>query len=194
LMFELVVDQAKRVVRRCGVSPLRGAKLFEIVLPYDAQPARFLRQVLGMFLAVQESPRLMIKHPALSKLIGPESSDPKQRRSAGADIAPLRVYASVCDTNWSYLSQPMVGMETDLIARTSAPVVEMLLLCLAPFVFILTTSRDSGLGLDISEYASWSVDQRPRKNERRLVLPPVDRLQAGLRAMLYPGDYVRRRI
>jgi predicted enzyme related to lactoylglutathione lyase len=83
-------------------------------LPYDVQPARFARQVLGMFLAVQSTIDLFTTHSTLSELIGPDPSDDLKRRSAGLDIAPLHLYLSVYNANWKYLNQPMLTVETSL--------------------------------------------------------------------------------
>jgi hypothetical protein len=67
---------------------------------------------------------------------------------------------------------------------------ECLVLCLAPFVFVLSTADASDLGHDISLWTQWSANQRPSKSERRISLPTADQLQGGLRAMVYPSDYV----
>jgi hypothetical protein len=74
-------------------------------------------------------------------------------------------------------------------SSTPSKLDDVLILCLAPFAFILTTNDASDLGHDISEWGRWSVDQRPGKNQRRLVLPTADQLQGGPRAMVYPGGY-----
>jgi hypothetical protein len=49
---------------------------------------------------------------------------------------------------------------------------DVLILCLAPFAFVLTTKDTNGMGQDISQWTQWSVDQRPHKNERRLAPAP----------------------
>src|SRR5438046_1262491 len=41
---ELFVEHAKRIVAKTNKDPLRGDQPFAIELPYDANPARFVRQ------------------------------------------------------------------------------------------------------------------------------------------------------
>jgi hypothetical protein len=198
--FELVVDQAKAVVRQTHIDPLRGAQPMEIELPYDVHPGRFVRQVLGMFLAVQATERSFVAHPKLPELIGPDPSDNSTRRVDGLDIAPLRLYLSVCNANWCYHETPMLTVTTTLDARsellwtppssTPSQFDDALMLCLAPFAFVLTTKDARNLGRDISTWTQWSVDQRPNKNQRRITLPTVDQLQGAMRALVYPADYV----
>lgn len=54
--FDLFVAETKGRAAKTGVDPLRDTtQPFVIELPYDVHPARFVRQVLGMFLAVQEA-------------------------------------------------------------------------------------------------------------------------------------------
>ena len=73
-----------------------------------------------------------------------------KRRLDGLDIAPLRLYVSVCNTNWCYLTVPMLAVETSLgedsqrlwtpPSTTRLPQSDdVLILCLAPFAFVLTT-------------------------------------------------------
>ena len=69
---------------------------------------------------------------------------------------------------------------------------DFLLLCLTPFAFVLTTKDASNLGKNISQWTQWSVVDRPSKSELRLSLPTADQLQGGIRAMVYPADYVVR--
>ena len=198
--FHLFEERARSIARQTHVDPLRGVEPFEIRLPYDLQPARFVRQVLGMFLAVQSTRGLFAAHPILSELIDPDPSDDLKRRSAGLDIAPLHLYLSVYNANWKYLSQPMLTIETNLdrngrLLPTSPQSVQPLLdqtfiLCLAPFAFVLTTRNAHDQGHEINDWTKWSVDQRLRKNQLLLVLPTADRLHSTLRAMVYPDDYV----
>ena len=69
---------------------------------------------------------------------------------------------------------------------------DTLVLCLTPFAFVLTTKNSSDLGNDISDWVTWSVDQRPKKSRRRLVVPTADQMESSLRVMIYPADYVAR--
>jgi hypothetical protein len=186
--FELFVAETKAVAAKTGDDPLRGTKPFEIELPYDVQPARFVRQVLGMFLAVQEAEHLFAEFPVLPELIGPDPSDHSKRRADGIDISPLHLYVSVYNGKWGYGTSPMLTIKTsfgpasELLwtpPSSGSQVDDFLILCLTPFAFVLSTAGASDLGLDISHWTQWSVDQRPSKSELRLALPTADQLQGG---------------
>jgi hypothetical protein len=69
-------------------------------------PGRFVRQAVGMLLAVQESPSLFAAHPQLVDLIGCEPGSAARARTAGVPISPLRLYLSVYSGRWSYFTQP----------------------------------------------------------------------------------------
>ena len=86
------------------------------------------------------------------------------------------------------------GQSEALWTPPSAPSQEddFLILCLAPFAFVLTTKEASDLGMDISRWSEWSVTRRPTKSELALSLPTADQSQGGIRAMIYPADYVVR--
>jgi hypothetical protein len=200
--FELFVARARAVTAKENTDPLRGTQPFEIELPYDVHPARFVRHVLGMFLALQATEHLFAQHHVLPELIGPDRLNTSKRRVDGIDIAPLRLYLSTCNASWSYLTTPMLGVETNLGSQghvlwtpsssTRSQFNDVLILCLTPFAFVLTTKDGSDLGRDISPWAQWSVDQRPRTNDRRVAVPTADRLQGAIRAMVYPTDYIAR--
>lgn len=182
--FELFLAHAKAVVLQTNTDPLRGASALEIELPHDVQPARFVRQVLGMLLAVQATEHILAAYPALAELIGPDPSDGRKRRRDGLNIAPLRLYMSVCNAKWSYSCIPMLAVEIAL--GTSSPVLwappssipsqrdDVVMLCVSPFTFILTTKAATNLGRDISDWTSWSVDRRPvRTNGACRCRPPI---------------------
>lgn len=197
--FELFVAEAKAAAATTGTDPLRGTKPFEIELSYDVHPGRFARQVLGMFLAVQATEHLFATYPALPELIGSDPSDGSQRRMGGLDISPLRLYLSVCNARWSYAAVPMLAVTTRLRPTSqllwtppSSPPRpdELLILCLSPFAFALTTADASDLGRDISHWTRWSADQRPSKRDRRFIVPTADQLQGGIRAIVYPAEHV----
>lgn len=198
---DLVVDHARAEVARTGADPLRGGQPVSLDLPYDVQPARFVRQVIGMFLAVQASEHLFAGYSVLPELIGPDPADTSRRRQDGIDIAPLHLYVSVCNADWRYLKGPMLAAETAVGTRspvlwtpasTMTQTDEVFVLVLAPFAFVLTTKNATDFGHDLTGWTAWTVDQRPGKSQRRLVLPTADQLDAGLRAMIYPKDYIVR--
>ena len=65
--FELSVARLQAAGTQRNADPLRGTQPFEIGLPYDVQPARFVRQVLGMLLAVQATEHLFAAHSVLPR-------------------------------------------------------------------------------------------------------------------------------
>lgn len=92
--FDAGSSGARKAFRLTGRDPLRGIEPFQFKLAYDFHPARFVRQVLGMFLAVQDSEHLFVTHPALPGIIGPDTSSDEERRRDGLDISPLHLYLS----------------------------------------------------------------------------------------------------
>jgi hypothetical protein len=195
--FELFVSQARLVFQQSQVDPLRNTLPFAVKLPYNFQPARFVRQVCGMFLAVQETRTLLDTYPKLSQLIASHVADASMRRTEGLDIAPLHIYMSVCHARWSYLNQPMSAnsITLNLDGRPlfdSLAMNDVLMLSLSPFVFVLTTLKTDNLGLEITDWTQWSVAQRPSKNQRDLSISTADQLPSTFRAMIYPDDYVAR--
>jgi hypothetical protein len=199
--FDDFVAHRKAVVAKTGADSLRARKPLEIDLPYNVQPARFVRQVLGMFLAVQEAEHLFVEYPVLPELIGPDPSGDSRRRADGLDISPLHLYLSVYNGKWGYGTCPMAsirmsfGPASELLwtpPSSSSELDDFLILCLTPFAFVLTTAEARDLGHDISSWTRWTVGQRPDKSERPLTLLTVDQLQGGIRAMIYPDDYIVR--
>ncbi|MGE0178062.1 MAG: hypothetical protein AB7G17_13720 [Phycisphaerales bacterium] len=87
--------EAHVAARATRIDPFRGAQPFSIDLPYDVMPARFVRQVVGLVLAVQESPQLFVGAPQLADLVGGDPDDEEQPRSGGLPIEPLHLYMSV---------------------------------------------------------------------------------------------------
>lgn len=194
----LFVSHARRVATMTGRDPLRSMDRFPLTLPYDVHPARFVRQVLGMFLAVQASEHLFATYPALHTLVGPEGVSLQASRNEGMDISPLHIYMSVCNANLGYATQPMASVQVSLAGPQSAlwtprpasgRMDELLLLSLTPFIFVMTTQGSDRLGQDITVWTTWSRDRRPRKSERSLDLPTVDMLESTFRALVYPLDY-----
>lgn len=178
--------------RTTKLDPFRGATAFSIDLPYDAMPARMIRQTIGMFLAVQESEILFASSTQLVDVIGPEEGQPTKARSDGLDIAPKHLYLGVYSGPWTYNNMPI--MSTTLnpwpAAARASKYCDIFVLGLAPFAFILTDQAQPGLGLDITDWATWGLHQRPK--HVGLEVPTVDMLEGPLRAMLYPDDYISR--
>jgi hypothetical protein len=168
-----------------------------MLLPYDVMPARFMRQVVGMLLAVQESPELFAGSPQLADLIGGDQEDDQEPRGAGLAIEPLHLYMSVYSGSWGYGTCPLSSVTIDLRPSSlivppgaQARSVDVYLLALAPFVFVASSEPKENVGLSISEWATWERSQRPRRSERSLDVPTVDMMEPALRAMLYANDYV----
>jgi hypothetical protein len=194
---DLVIVEAHRKAKRGGNDPLRGTEPFEFSLPYDAMPARFVRQVIGMFLAVQEAEHLLASYPILADLIGPEPHEDR-RRSEGLSIKPLRVLVSVANTKLAYVTKPLTELAFSQPASVyptlwtppGAPTQthDIFLLALTPFLLILTDSGDPHLGIDVGDWTVWAADQRPKRAERSLALSTADQVSGGIRSMLYPAD------
>jgi len=185
------------VGRATRIDPFRGAQPFSVELPYDAMPGRFVRQVAGMLLAVQESPELFAGSPQLADLVGGDPDDDAQPRSAGLPIEPLYLYMSVYSGAWAYGTCPLTSLTIDLSssslivpAGTRARSVDVHLLALAPFVFVAASEPQSNVGVSVNQWTTWERSQRPGRRDRSLSVPTVDLMQPGLRAMLYPNDYV----
>jgi hypothetical protein len=194
---DLFVNHARKLARTTGKDPLRGADRFQLTLPYDVFPARLVRQVLGVFLAVQASEHLFATCPALPTLIGPGSASPRDALHEGVSISPLHIYMSVCNANMSYATQPMASVQVVLAKpdsalwtpRSSGRIDDFLMLALTPFTFVLTTQQSDRLGCDITEWTMWSRDRRPHKSDRSLDLPTVDMHESTVRGLVYPLDY-----
>lgn len=199
--YDLFRSAAIEKVKATKLDPLRGDQPFELALPYDVHPARFVRQVVGMFLALQETRDLFDGFPGLRQLIGPGSSNLRDRRKEGVDVAPLSIYMSVCNGRWVYTRRPMSTVETKISnisetnensAQDQSNTTDVSLLSLAPFVFVISTGESQGLGHEITEWAKWPVDQRPSKSSRMLRIPTANRLSGGLKTLVYPESYVAR--
>lgn len=183
--------------RTTRIDPYRGVDQFRIELPYDVMPARFVRQVVGMLLAVQVSERLFAQHPRLAELIDGDPADPSRAREGGLSIEPLRLYMSVYSGKWAYETFPITFgsiplTSTPLIAPAGSRVSEseIYLLALAPFVFLASDTPQETLGLDISAWTTWDRNRRLARHQLHLEVPTVDTNHPGIRALLYPADYV----
>lgn len=94
--------EAHRAGRATRIDPFRGDRPWSIDLPYDVMPARFVRQAIGMLLAVQASPDLLAGSPQLADLIAGDPDDGERPRPAGLTIEPMYLYLSVYSGRWSY--------------------------------------------------------------------------------------------
>jgi hypothetical protein len=163
----------------------------------SADPARFVRQVIGMVLAVQESERLWEDYEPLRRLIGPDPDRPDRPLPNGVDLEPMRLYMSICNTNWIYQHVPGGLVTIDLRPSplwTPPGAVrhgmnDFVLLALSPFAFILTSNANARYGLDITEWATWNLGRRPSRSEAQLAVPTTDSIDALPRAMVYRDDY-----
>lgn len=145
---DFATEQARRRAQEAQVDPLRGSHPFELTLPYDVQPARFVRQVVGMLLAVQATEELFAAHPVLSELIGGDPANESKRRQSGLDIHPLHLYLSVCNARWNYFDRAVLVGETlvapasETLWRPPSSTTEihwLWVLCLSPFTLVLST-------------------------------------------------------
>lgn len=197
-LHDLVLAVARPASGLQGDDPLRQATPLRVELPYDVMPARLARQIIGMFLAVQEDEHLFASAQVLVDLIGGDPSDGGRRRRDGLDISPFRLYMSV-GTRSGYGTTPMAALTIPLTASplTLPPGArvkqsELLLLALAPLVFVLANEDRIDAGLDITAWAAFSEHQRLRKSQLALRIPTADTISGALRAHLYPETYVVR--
>ena len=191
---ETFVVVARRYAAEHGVDPLLGPDPFRIELPYDVHPARFVRQVIGMFIAVQSGPAVVSDHPQLMELIDSDVNDAAKRRADGLSIAPLRLKMVVDNGPYAYLAAPALAITIPTSDGTSAVWTppgsrsshfDLMLMRFAPFAFFLTHG-DSHPGLDISHWTTWNVDQRMRRSQRLLEVPTVLSMKTITAGMLHP--------
>lgn len=192
--YDVVADTARSSAAEHHVDPLLGGEPFGIDLPYDAHPARFVRQVIGMFLAIQDNHYLFGDHPRLSTLIDDDPNKSSARRVAGLSIAPLTMSMAVDNGPYAYFKSPAMTVSVDLEnaerslwtppgSRSSNAM--LLMARFAPFAFFVTDGGPHP-GLDITDWATWDVDRRPRPAERRLMVPTVRSLGTLTAGMLHP--------
>jgi hypothetical protein len=145
---------------------------------YALHPGRVARQVLGMLLAVQDSPDLVREHPQLQAAYFSDDA---------ASIAPLSLHVALANTNFAYLTNALVTGQMDL--RTGiASHSPMRLWCFTPFVATLleggpmpwpTTRIDMWLELPTSYHF--------RKRDRDVTYPVANRSHPVIEA-LYRGS------
>jgi hypothetical protein len=189
--FEHFVATARKIAReRGGADPLLDNAPFEIELPYDAHPARFIRQVVGMILAIQSDHLSFASYPELSSLIGSDEIDPRKRRRDGIDISPVRIAMAVDNGVFAFLptaaaitvkTPPQQQLWTPVSAQSSLD--NFAMVRWSPFAFFITDGEPHP-GLDVTDWTQWSVDRRPTRQERRLAVPTVAALPGIAAGML----------
>jgi hypothetical protein len=192
---DLVVEAARGFVRSESRSPFRGTTPWVVELPYDVMPARMVRQLVGMLLALQSTEHLFAEHPELAGLIDADALDPAKPRKLGLELTRLHIYLSGYNGDLSYFSAPVAAVSfslepSPLHLPTGARARSVLqwLFAFPPFLVIVSEEPDPSLGTDITAWTSWSHDDRPKASGRSLVLPTVDQLPMPLRAMMQAGS------
>ncbi len=117
---DLAMEAATERQKTHGGNPLRGLSPLDLELPHDVHPARFVRQVVGMLMAIQEPEHLFAGHPQLADLIGGEVDNPEKRREAGGGLGGLHLYLSVSPLRWAYFVAPALVVRMSTKPRISA--------------------------------------------------------------------------
>lgn len=192
------VARAQAVAAVTNADPIRTGEQFTIVLDRgSAEPARFVRQVIGMVLALQATDHLWVRYDSLRQLVAPNPAHSDRPLAGGVDLRELHLYMSVCNTRWLYQHMPggLVSVRLDRSpiwtppGAVTSPIHDFLVLALSPFAFVLTTSADDSFGLDVTDWAKWPLGRRPNRAEAELVVPTADAINGLPRAIVYPEDY-----
>lgn len=196
---ELFVDEAKRYARHTGFNALMEPTSFEIELPYDFEPGRFIRQVIGMFHAVQETHLLAASMPELLTLVGPDPEHNRERPHPPLAING-HLYLAVADIRWAYGTSPVMAIpitigpaDTGLILppASSGPTNDEYFMALTPFLFTLSTRPVDRAGLEITAWTELPVNgpgSRLKKSERRLAIPTLRQVDPMIRALVVDED------
>lgn len=184
-------------------------RLYEIELPYDAMPRRFIGHAVSMILAAQWSFHLWAENPQLVELIG-GNLEPNDEPPGPVDIAPWRVHLALA--NQEYLVQRRVAISIkmgDLRPRSSGGIhlparaaknVPFYLFAYSPFVVTLMgdNTTPSWPSVDVTDWTLMGHHERPQRNDLRFVIPTIhkpfrdllglaDAQQAGLQPTLGQG-------
>ena len=193
--FEFFLGQLRAAVA-AGQNPLSGPAALTVELPYDFQPARFVRQVIGNIMAVQHTDVLVSTYPQLMDLVAGDPDAPSRPRLTGVDPSPLRLYMSIYNGTYviplsmAYLSElpnPAAGHPT--LWTPPAPAGkpdDAWLLGVPPFAFVLTTKGAADLGTDVTDWVRQGPQWRPPRAGRHLTLPGSDALSPPIRGLLTP--------
>lgn len=105
----------------------RTDSVVEIDHGYNIHPGRIARQVLGMLLAVQDSPDLSRNNRALRHAYFSDE---------GASIAPWQIHVALANPGFAYWTDAIANVHLNL--RTAAATATTLrVLCFAPFLAVL---------------------------------------------------------
>lgn len=188
---DAVVAAARRSYKQTRRDPFACTYAMEFDAPHTLQPARFARQVLGMFLAVQERETLFAEHPTVRSAVAP-GDDP---RGKPPDVVPAlqgcRLGVTIYNERIMYNHGPVMLVEVPtgpqglvLPHGASGRTDDLYTLGLPPFMFMLTTHPTLFLGKDISGWPSRSTHDGLGRQERQMELPTFWQLPSLVRAML----------
>lgn len=158
----------------------RSDQSVEIHHGYDNHPGRIVRQVVGMILAVQQSPQLREEFPQLLRAY---------RSDAAESIEPLTLHVALYNGNFAYFSDEAVAVSIQFqetsVQETSA--MERRLWTLAFTPFLITLMSGQGLPWRACPIHTWLAHPTGyhfRKRDRTTVYPVADRTHP-LVAMFY---------
>jgi hypothetical protein len=173
--------------------PFESEALFEITLPYDRMPGRFVRQVIGNLLACQQSEWLITAQPQLAAVIGPDPDRPERPHPA-LDVSPVRLYMGVANKNWILPYGPAMLVTTHLAGVTPGGITIPSGVALTtwtvsavvtPFVFVLADGPLDGLGgFGIDSWTKLNVHARLPKSQLNLRVPTLNSWTSPVAAAL----------
>ena len=181
LWYEFVIAQLEAFVNHNGTDPLNEPYL-DIRVPYDRMPGRFVRQVIGNFLAMQDSEQLFASYPALALLIGSDQED-LNRAHGPLDIAPLHLFMALANRSTLMTRVPFALVTTHLLDRTTAGLFVPpgsssvgfgVAYVVSPFAFILADCSIPGIeNLRIDYWTHMDVHERLTKRDLTIRVPTL---------------------
>lgn len=164
--------------------PFGEGRLYELELPYDAMPRRFIGHAVSMILAAQWSHHLWAENPQLVELIGGDL-EPDDEPPGQVDIAPWRVHLGLANQDYLVQRRVAIGIKTgDPRPRTPrgiylparpATTTPFYLFAYSPFVVTLmgNNSVPSWPSIDVTEWTHLGHHERPLSSRRRYVVPTI---------------------
>jgi len=147
---------------------------------YSLHPGRIARQVLGMVLAVQDSPRLAKQYPRLREAYFFEDS---------ASIEPLTLHVALANTNFSYFTDWLMAVEMDLRTGESRRT-PMRMWCFAPFVAVLVEAGTPPWpALRIDDWLRHPTSYHFRRRDHRVSYPIANRSDPMINRLYGGGAY-----
>jgi hypothetical protein len=173
------LDQYCRMKARYAPAKLVPGELIALRLNYDRMAGRFARYVIGMFLAAQRSPDLVLQHPQLLRAVEPV---PGGEVPGPFDMSPARLFLAFANRRSMLMTDTafelrfgMPGQRASglVVPAAASNATGFRVMVFSPFAVTLITSGDDLplAGFDISGWTQRTHHQRIAKTERRVQLP-----------------------